>query len=460
MGLESDAEDDNDDEVFADAIDETHLVVEKSQREREASVKSSHKGRSPLTFFKRSTVKERPVIRRVGVPFAYPSTWNHGNQELKLDFSDLAPSFPVHSTDSPSKDFYSQVRANTPLHAHDNGGTPIGLETMLELSPLSSPTTPEADEAFFTPRPIPSALLPSLAKMMKTLHPKHHPPAAPAPTPEAIEDAIIDPTLTFDLDIFSPRAPSAPVLRGIMDNLPISPLELPAPGPGIPNIFMAQEYPTPILPRDPLTSPIEPCREVMGIEQVLAQPRISLGCVGTTIGEMADTALQVHLTPRRHSVMPSTSTSSPKPSTITSSNSPTPPRRQALGNSTHPRRLSAIIRPPILPTPTPPSLLAPPRTLAQPVMPPLFSPPTPIGRSTIGSGFGSMKNRRTNRMLGMTSPSGSAPNLGGLGFGSIGTELDKEAEKVEHVDTPGTFGLEGEAERRLASSVNPYFAEL
>ena len=57
------------------------------------------------------------------------------------------------------------------------------------------------------------------------------------------------------------------------------------------------------------------------------------------------------------------------------------------------------------------------------------------------------------------SPRGSN-ELGGLGFGEIAKKAGvDESASMEHIPTPGTFGLEGEAERRMVTEgLNPYFA--
>ncbi|WVF65450.1 hypothetical protein IAT40_000178 [Kwoniella sp. CBS 6097] len=277
-----------------------------------------------------------------------------------------------------------------------------GAETVAEEdADADSPETEKEKEEFFTPSPIPASLF------------------TRTPYPSRMDDVVEHPT--FDLSIFSPRPPPPPVLRGILDNLPVSPLELPVLRNSLPT------FPTPVLPRDPPTSPLHmpaPRRGIPGesIESVL-HPSLSRRC--SIVGGDR---------PRRPSI-------------------PGLPRR----------RMSLIIRPAILPCPTPPSLLTSPKTLGSEYIPPLFSPSSisPVNsRFLSGTGNSSLPRRRGRGSMRLKLPP-SYFSEGGAGLGIEPAEeknKDEVPEKEEHVATPGTFGLEGEKERLEGEGVNPYFA--
>ncbi|WVQ93118.1 hypothetical protein IAU59_000182 [Kwoniella sp. CBS 9459] len=260
----------------------------------------------------------------------------------------------------------------------------------------------ENDEEFFTPSPMPASLF------SRTPYPSRMEAPGEAPT--------------FDLSIFSPRPPPPPVLRGILENLPVSPLELPT-------LRNSNTFPTPVLPRDPPTSPLH-----------MPAPRRGVP------GESIESVLHPSLS-RRSSIIGNDR-----------------PRRPSIPGLPR-RRMSLSIRPAILPCPTPPSLLTSPKTLGSEYIPPLFSPSsiTPVSsRFLYGAGSSSLPRRRGRGSMRLKLPpsyfseAGTGPGLVIEQDQNDQNEMAKEQE--EHVATPGTFGLEGERERLEAEGVNPYFA--
>ncbi|OCF35665.1 hypothetical protein I317_03189 [Kwoniella heveanensis CBS 569] len=261
-------------------------------------------------------------------------------------------------------------------------------------------------EEFFTPSPMPASVFPR------------------TPFPSRIDGSAEPPT--FDLSIFSPRPPPPPVLRGILDNLPVSPLELPV-------LRNSATFPTPVFPRDPPTSPLH-----------MPAPRRGIP------GESIESVLHPSLS-RRSSIVGKDR-----------------PRRPSIPGLPR-RRMSLSIRPAILPCPTPPSLLVSPKTLGSEYIPPLFSPSSisPVtSRFLIGSGPGgggssSLPRRRGRGSMRLKLPPSYFSSEQGTGLGiEQEVEFREATEKVneEHVATPGTFGLEGEKGRIQAEGVNPYFA--
>ncbi|WWC98079.1 hypothetical protein V866_004970 [Kwoniella sp. B9012] len=290
----------------------------------------------------------------------------------------------------------------------------------------------EQEEEYFTPCFIPSSSFVSV----KTSYPIKSNDTVQTSTGSVEESPI------FDLSIFSPRPalPNAPVLKGIIDTLPISPLELPSSS-SI-NSFgsfrdIALSFPTPVLSKDPPSSPIVMPIPRKGISSI---PHQSIESVlnpypCSTINRRSS------LTDRRLS----------RPSTTIE------------GIPTTRRRMSLILKPAILPCPTPPSLLTSPKTLGSEYIPPLFSPSSTSPTSSLfintTIGIGGLPNRRGRGSLKLKLPSSHFANSTGLGFGPEKDE--KEEEKEEHVPTPGTFGLEGEKERfgnEGINGINPYFA--
>lgn len=167
-------------------------------------------------------------------------------------------------------------------------------------------------------------------------------------------NATTDLSLEIDLDIFSPRVPPAPTLRGLMNGLPISPLELPSPAaerPSMMALFTRQSFPAPVILRNPASSPV-----------------VSTS-TSRTMPSFAGVAEE----------FASASSSSPKPRSV-STRSPGKLMSPYTG-----RRMSAIIRPPILPTPTPPSLLTSPRALGTTtiITPSPERNKTSLGRSSV-----------------------------------------------------------------------------
>ncbi|CAD6573405.1 MAG: hypothetical protein TREMPRED_000820 [Tremellales sp. Tagirdzhanova-0007] len=334
----------------------------------------------------------------------------------------------------------------------DCADMPLNLSTLADLAsrsiPCPLPTTKDSDastpededdaeaenyaevDEFFTPGAIPSSIFPSIATLLPTSIPTPLVGTVSLPVskaiPQSLENAPTDFSPDLNLDIFSPRLPAAPRLRGIMYSLPISPLQLPPPDASRSSMFaILAEYagPTSVTPNDLVTT------QILSASDCTAMPSLEAGLV---------------------------SLSRPRVGLERS------PRVRLAG-----RRLSAVIRPPILPSPTPPSLLSSPRALGTPVLSPCISPcPRRSSYGSYGRSFASsylagtsFKRRRPDRGMMVVSPSGSS-EVGGLGFGEIVKKAGvHEGPSLEHVPTPGTFGLEGEAERRMITEgVNPYFA--
>ena len=390
----------DDDEAFTDAPNEAgwekRFVGGREREQGYASMRSSRKVRVGGGLFKLLNLRER----------SDSPSGKRADGEVKLDYRKAG----------------SEIRVGTPL------GMPIlprlhsrnahsALAAMAETSPPSSP------DEYFTPGAIASALLPSIASLLPTPTPVRR--AEKVASRAALADAASDNTVEFNLHIFSPRMPSAPRLRGIMDAMPISPLELSATDPLLhPSIaaLAHEQFATPVLPRNPASTPTMPHSEGSPVLP-------SRGSKGSDLASACKTS-----TP--HS--PARSVRNPS--------SPCASRR----------RMSAIIRPPILPSPTPPSLLNSPRTLGTPILPPRISSRRGAGPHYTYAAYtvdqsATLPTMRKRRLRGPISTSTSV-GLGGLGLGAIGGTQ-------EHVATPGTFGLEGEAERRTArESENPYFA--
>ncbi|WWD21371.1 hypothetical protein CI109_105856 [Kwoniella shandongensis] len=410
---------------------------------------------------------------------------------------------------------------------------------------------PEAEEEFFTPVPVPASLFLS--------HPAlpSRSPLGTAPTTSCTDNHptfeqrdrsqshLIDDTLSpiFDLSIFSPRPaiPRAPVLRGIglLDQMteietPISPLELPSCCTRPRTEAISMPMPTPILPRNAPCSPTDTGTDTDNISHRSEFPRNvfpsfydkqpgltrygSLRGMGmgpkrswasiSSVLTPSDSSIQTDEMKRPLARASTTTTSrrqsSGLPSLMNGGCGRGPNRSNSIsglppsGGGSR-RRMSLILRPEILPCPTPPSLLTSPKTLGMEYLT-LFSP-TSNCTSPIGSRF---------RSLGTASASGGGPGSGGLpsrrGRGSmrlslgnvlsplpnavIETQVDEGASRgakakdgsivdgagagvgaglgldfvdtveveEEHVATPGTFGLEGEAERLVSAGLNPYFA--
>ncbi|WVQ63799.1 uncharacterized protein L199_001953 [Kwoniella botswanensis] len=290
----------------------------------------------------------------------------------------------------------------------------------------------EQEEEYFTPCLIPSSSFVSV----KTNYPIKSNDTVQTST------GSVEESPTFDISIFSPRPalPNAPVLKGIIDILPISPLELPSSS-SI-NSFgsfrdIALSFPTPVLSKDPPGSPI-----------VMPIPRKGISSIPHQSIESVLNPYPCSTINRRSSL---------------TDRRPTRPSTTIEGIPTTRRRMSLILKPAILPCPTPPSLLTSPKTLGSEYIPPLFSPsstsPTSSLFVTTTIGIGGLPNRRGRGSLKLKLPPSHFANSTGLGFGPEKDE--KEEEKEEHVPTPGTFGLEGEKERfgsERVEGVNPYFA--
>lgn len=353
------------------------------------------------------------------------------------------------------------------------------------LSPDSShdsADSPDLDD-FFTPPTIPTSLLQCHSAM--PVHPTFPRPAtrrdwrqlrtlplpshssqsrhSPASSPEEGSTA-------FDLDIFSPRLARAPILRGIVDALPVSPLELPNSRVSLMTLLGNRSFPS-ATPTSSPSSPISDAEErtMPSLGQVAsdwAQPNIAPPTPGSNTGS-----------PARPS-----SYRFPRASYPSSVSSPSIfPATSHSSTSTFTRRHSAIIRPPILPTPIPPSLLMSPRSLGTPLIPPgptspsrldtiAGLPPVSLIASTVTLGRRVSDRVRRPQIavrVGEISPTaglGMGPmNGAGSGFRQKVTEespsITRSDSFTKRIPTPGTFGLEGEAAKRLESEgLNPYFA--
>ncbi|WWC91111.1 uncharacterized protein L201_006052 [Kwoniella dendrophila CBS 6074] len=281
----------------------------------------------------------------------------------------------------------------------------------------------------------------------------------------------------FDCSIFSPRPdskilPRAPILKALDRNdspsLPISPLDLPS----------ISSFSSVLFPTLDNTSKISNITETqteidtkVGADNsspssiIIPTPRRSLpdqsieSILNPSLVQMS-LGRKSSLTERR----PSSRTSFGLPSTV-STESP------SLGVLPR-RRMSVIIRPSVLPCPTPPSLLTSPKTLGNEYLPsfnsnvPLFSPcsisPTQsifnsqTSSLALGGSISGLPIRRGRGSLKMKLPPSYLGNSNGLGLGS--EKNDQEPEKEEHIPTPGTFGLESEKDKMDQVEVNPYFA--
>ncbi|WWD06859.1 hypothetical protein V865_004956 [Kwoniella europaea PYCC6329] len=289
----------------------------------------------------------------------------------------------------------------------------------------------EQEEEYFTPCFIPSSSFISL----KTTYPTR------SNNTVQTSKGSVEVSPIFDLSIFSPRPglPNAPVLKGIIDTLPISPLELPSSS-SI-NSFgsfrdIALSFPTPVLSKDPPSSPI-----------VMPIPRKGVSVPNQSIESVLN---------------PYPCSTIYRRSSLTDRR-PSRPSTTIEGIPTTRRRMSLILKPAILPCPTPPSLLTSPKTLGSEYIPPLFSPSSTSPTSSLfvntTIGIGGLPNRRGRGSLKLKLPPSHFANSTGLGSGPEKDE--QEEEKEVHVPTPGTFGLEGEKERfgnEGINGINPYFA--
>ena len=418
----------------------------------------------------------------------------HGGEDMSRD-----------STSTSNEADTEESRVDTPYAApiphsfmpRPSDLSPIPVSPAESLSPLS----PNFDE-YFTPPTIPTALLRGHASLpahptfptfprytsryasrkdwMSSMTPMGM--SAPTPTPpparERLEDCADSSSFPFKPDIFSPRVHRAPVLRGILDSLPVSPLELPQSQSVFPASFPRDHFPTPVLPRNAVPSPIAQAED--------AQTMPSLGQVVSSCGSSpARPSSAIFRLPRAS--VPTSHTSTSIFPTSTSASVPSFASNFSLtlnANASLPftRRHSAIIRPPILPSPTPPSLITSPRSLGTPLIPPgpispsrletlVGAPPAAFAPSeAIPDILPSTRIRRVSAAVrvGAVSPPAAGLGLGALaGAGSglrhvVGDDEQDDSEEesgTKRLPTPGTFGLEGEAEKRLVvEGINPYFA--
>jgi hypothetical protein len=369
-----------------------------------------------------------------------------------------------------------------PWASHQDRLPPIPLSPESSSSSHDRTDSPDLDD-YFTPPTIPTSMLhahPSLPP-----HPTF--PRVTArrdwqnlrslPTPSSkvseVQSNPKDGAAGFDLDIFSPRVSHAPVLRGIIDSLPVSPLELPSSRVSLMTLLDNRSYPSSALPTSPTSSPISNAEE---------RTMPSLGQVASDWTKPTVT----EPTPRNTPDSPARPSSSlyrlPRGSYPTSTSSPSIfPSSSYTNTLPFTRRHSAIIRPPILPSPTPPSLIMSPRSLGTPLIPPgptspsrldtiAGLPPASLVAATVTLGRRvSDRNRRPSIAVRM----GETRPTAGLGMGSMSgagsgfrhkgpvesPTLARAESSKKRVPTPGTFGLEGEAEKRLVmEGDNPYFA--
>lgn len=297
--------------------------------------------------------------------------------------------------------------------------------------------------------------------------------AAPPPIParEISDLAFGDAQVGFDLDIFSPRVSKAPVLRGIIDSLPVSPLQLSNPRESVMTLVDNRQCPSSAKPTTPTSSSICKAEEwpMPAPRQGASdwnRPNGNIGISGNTSRSSVRPPPVLYRLPRA-----SYPCSAGPPSIFPPSNSSTLPFT---------RRHSAIIRPPILPTPTPPSLIVSPRSLGTPLIPPgptspsrldtiAGLPPASLVASTVAVGRRVSDRVRRHSIVVRV---GDVPPTGGLGMGPISevkngfrpkrsketTSLSAAAIKTR-APTPATFGLDGEAEIRLvAEGDESYYA--
>lgn len=484
--------------------------------------------------------------------------------------------------DSPEEINGALQRAGTPFEHPSNsprrssgrssGQTTVALPTMVEMSP---PVSPSQD--YFTPPTIPTSLMAAVAQLPVNPNlPTRSTPAsrlafstslrqrltesaiildpasdiggisAPLPIPvekvgsvsatgptaspswnDRIADAENDvSSVDFNLDIFSPRAPQQPVLKGVVNTNPISPLELP-----VSQFSTMDSRPSimAVLSSSDGAIPISEEEESRGLRESIMSPTLpdidGMPNAQHNLGHMVNNSysrrpLAQHSssnptslsrstgrvpsggTPPRSGLIPSSISASsvyrlprasvPSPTTRSPA-SPFAATSSIVPSLPYSRRHSAIIRPPILPTPTPPSLITTPKSLGNPIVIPTtysagqFSgdggsvspislaeviakigkaPPMPLDDNEgIAGSLPSSRIRKTSAVVrfGVLSPTG-ALGVSGLVVASdisdrIQSLVDTKEENSKHRDTPGGVDLASEYEKRLVDQgLNPYFA--
>ena len=269
-----------------------------------------------------------------------------------------------------------------PATAHRENLPPIPMPLQPDSSSHDCAASPEFDD-LFTPPTIPTALLQThsssphrptpphtIARRDHQLHslPPHPNRAGGAPQP-SLEDA----SEGFDLDIFSPCVSHAPVLRGIVDHLPVSPLEMPNPRVSMMTLLDKRPYRSSEKFSSPTSTPISNVEEqtMPSLGQAASnwsKPTASGPTTKNTPDSPARPSSGLHRLPRG-SYPPSASSPSIFPASSYANTLP------------FARRHSAIIRPPVLHSPTPPSLIVSPRSLGTPLIPP--GPTSPSRLDTI-----------------------------------------------------------------------------
>lgn len=383
---------------------------------------------------------------------------------------------------------HEQVRKRNsiPRQMVDQGES--GRLSPVPLSPQSSHSELEVQDEYFTPPSISTAILQSVPSLPThvtlprgSLRPKQwtgeitptpvHTPAKERPPPaEPVSSGPAEESSSplFNSDIFSPRVRQAPVLRGIIDSLPVSPLELP-----ISRLTQSTttsrmtEYPTPVLPRNTTPSPI--------LSANIAN--VAMPSLGQVVSDLQHSS---SFSRPRSTVNPSYRL--PRASIPTSGSTPTLfPTSYTQSSLPFTRRHSAIIRPQTLPSPVPPSLITSPRSLGTPLIPPgptspsrldtlAGRPPPGFVMETVPDILADTRARRASAIL----RAGAMSPTSGLGFGAMtqagsgfrkakegdGGSVHRGYDRTGHrLPTPGTFGLEGEAEQRMITEgINPYFA--
>ncbi|KAK8843974.1 hypothetical protein IAR55_006766 [Kwoniella newhampshirensis] len=401
---------------------------------------------------------------------------------------------------------------NVELGKNDSRCESKGNAMATEGADLERADEDEEDEEFFTPVPVSASVFLSHSSFPSRSRPTSKFNPRPA-RDTRFEDASQDTSPTFDLSIFSPRPnlPRAPVIRGILDHqfdAPISPLELP-----ILRTARSRDLdslPTPILPRNAPCSPVDKSsfvpdiravlpspyglrRKQVGNQSLRVPPKRVWGSISSVLSPPSENAPQRDIGEKTpppshsppHKPLMRASTTARRPSLQSGGARPT--RANSIagfpiagnGSFNSRRRMSLILRPEILPCPTPPSLLSSPKSLGNGYFPSVsvFSPPSPIS-SRFPKSNGGLPTRRGRGSMrlslgnGLISPRCQADQgqtinveqnakrevnthaMAGLGVGPIEETNNGE----EHVATPGTFGLDGEAERLVNAGLNPYFA--
>ncbi|WWC72999.1 uncharacterized protein I206_106963 [Kwoniella pini CBS 10737] len=399
------------------------------------------------------TPLELPLLPKMNIRKSYPSIlspvldeYEEGKEEHLAQNDLVSMNGQIETTPEKTKQYHGasdEIRGNNELN--DDEGR---------------------EEEFFTPSYRPSSILINTAFPNKS--------ESPSKSSKAKSMIVIAPDETpqLDLTIFSPRPksmilPRAPLLRGLNlldDSLPISPLELPS----ISSTSFSSFQPI-NLSQEPNSRLIESSSKTVLSKDLLNSPRLAIvmpipkkGIPNQTIESVLgnfDSTLSRHksLNERR----PSRPITSNRNFSLSLSNSNS---TEFKPTTTSRRRMSLIIKPSILPCPTPPSLLTSPKSINTEQIPPLFSPcsisPTNQIHFASSSSISGLPIRRGRGSLKLKLPQSYFPQEAETSCEAvINSESEgKLQEPKEHIPTPGTFGLEGEKNRLETSNINPYFA--